>query len=117
MERAETEEAIAIMQAWVDGKTIQYKYRTEHSVWTDIIGIPKWSWIDTQYRVKPRAVYRPYDSPKECLNDLRCDGWLRRREGATYYTRICNLDEHINYQKMFREYTYIDGTPFGLKIS
>lgn len=117
MGRTETEEAIAIMQAWVDGKTIQYRPRIVDSEWIDVVGNPSWSWHNTKYRVKPQVVYRPYSSPKECFDNLRCDGWLKRIEDTTYYTRICNLDKYIDYQRMFKEYTYVDGTPFGLKTS
>lgn len=117
MEKAETKEAIAIMQAWVDGKTIQCREMTTNSAWTDVVGNPIWSWTNTQYRIKPNAVYRPYNSPEECFNDLRCDGWLKRKVGTTDYVRICHLSENVDFWKMFRGYTYIDGTPFGLKIS
>ena len=116
MERAETEEAIAVMQAYVDGKTIQYRPRTVGSEWTDVVGNPNWSWYNNHYRVKPQVKYRPYISPEECFDNLRCDGWLKRREGRVYM-RINRLDMYIDYQKMFKEYTYVDGTPFGLKIS
>lgn len=116
MERAETEEAIAIMQAWVDGKTIQYKPKRIDSVWSDVIGTPEWSWYNNHYRVKPQVKYRPYNSPEECFDNLRCDGWLKRREGKVY-KRIYRLDMYVDYQKLFKEYTYVDGTPFGLKVN
>lgn len=70
MGRAETGEAIAIMQAWVDGKTIQYRNRGCNSEWVDVVGNPVWSWTNTQYRVKPQAVYRPYSSEVECMHDI-----------------------------------------------
>ena len=115
MDKQETRDAVAVMQAWVNGKPIQCMTHFGKT-WHDVDN-PAWDWYNDKYRVKPQAKYRPYSSPEECLNDLRCDGWLRRIEGTTYYMKICSLDEYVDYQRMFREYTYVDGTPFGLKIS
>lgn len=52
--KTETKRRIAVMQAWLDGKTIERSYigdlfsgaweTTEH---------PRWNWDDLDYRVKP----------------------------------------------------------------
>jgi hypothetical protein len=47
----ETKEAIKVMQAWVDGRAIEYEmfkdtqWRTEDK--------PHWNWLNTTYRIKP----------------------------------------------------------------
>ena len=116
MNRQKSHEAIAVMQAFIDGKPIEWKNRNESS-WQDLTGNPIWDWYKLEYRVKPQDIYRVYKSPEECFNDLRCDGWIKRKEGTTYYTRISRLDEYVDYQKLFKEYTYADGTPFGIKVN
>lgn len=46
-----TEEKIEVMQAWVDGETIQVKDCLDVE-WRD--SDPGWNWVDYDYRVKPR---------------------------------------------------------------
>ena len=48
-----TEEMIAVMHAFADGKPIQVRLG-EDAEWLDTIA-PKWSWIDYDYRVKPNT--------------------------------------------------------------
>lgn len=52
-----TKEKIAVMQAYEDGKTIQFRHRTSDPAakWHDILRpiIPDWAWPRTDYRVKP----------------------------------------------------------------
>lgn len=47
-----TEEKIAVMQACVDGKTIQI-CPSGRSNWSDTKIPPQWNWVDFNYRVKP----------------------------------------------------------------
>ena len=47
-----TEEQIEVMQAFVDGKQIQFK--NEFSIdWIDLDSSPSWAWGILDYRVKP----------------------------------------------------------------
>ena len=54
MNREETKKAIEVMQAYVDGKTIQV-YDDDHLTWIDSIG-PAWNWNFGSYRVKPEPL-------------------------------------------------------------
>lgn len=49
-----TEEMVAVMQAFVAGKKIQQKFLHEDE-WMDI-DEPEWSWCDFEYRVKPECI-------------------------------------------------------------
>jgi hypothetical protein len=50
-----TKDMIQVMQAFLDGKTIEYKY--EQNQWNEIIGSePIWDWGNFDYRVKPEPV-------------------------------------------------------------
>ena len=78
MTKDDTKKAIEIMQAYVDGKTIQV-YDEDHSTWVDSIG-PAWHWGFSSYRVKPE--------PLECwvrvLNDRKCSTCHDSQEDAAF---------------------------------
>lgn len=64
MNRKETAERIKIMQAFVDGKQIEF---------TDCMGRwceaknPSWNWdSERKYRIKPEPKYRPFKDAEEC---------------------------------------------------
>ena len=62
MNKAQTEEAIKVMQAWIEGKTIQYRsYR--HTEWVELTS-PIWDWDCGEYRIKPEplVIYVVMDS-------------------------------------------------------
>lgn len=60
MNKEQTKQAIAVMQGFVDGKTIQYSpYDNGH--WATCAGFPVWEWNKSNYRIKPEVVkYRRY---------------------------------------------------------
>ncbi len=66
-----TQEKIAIMQAYVDGKTIQYDNNTGHMYgWTDL-KTPNWNWDLCDYRIKPepRKIYMYYGDSR-CFHNI-----------------------------------------------
>ena len=121
---------LPIIQAWVDGKTIQ--------VWTND------TWIDeeypsffeelSQFRIKPEPKYRPFESLEECWNEMlkhQPFGWLIEKVNKKEMVHIgriydipnnafitLSIDESHNYSSghFFRTYTFADGTPFGIKL-
>lgn len=52
--RKTTEQMIEVMQAFADGKTIQYRLRNKEGNWWDIKE-PMWAWDTSDYRVKPEV--------------------------------------------------------------
>lgn len=46
-----TQEKIAVMQAHVDGKKVQFKL-AKASAWSDCT-VPLWGWSEYDYRIKP----------------------------------------------------------------
>lgn len=90
MTRDETIAAIAVMQAFVDGNTVQFKSPIDDS-WSDLAADqlsetwPVWNWCGATYRVKPEprvifatayvregspygGIYRSKDEATEWLN-------------------------------------------------
>ena len=60
MNKEQTKQAIAVMQGYVEGKTIQYRY-DEKQEWKTLSLFPNWNWLEADYRIKPEvAKYRRY---------------------------------------------------------
>ena len=75
MRREYTADCIKVMQAYVEGKQIQYK---DDEVWIDIDD-PDWDWHNWEYRIKPEPNYRPFRDSEECWQEMlkhQPFGWL-----------------------------------------
>jgi hypothetical protein len=64
----QTKEAIRIMQAFVDGKEVEYWY---YETWVKI-HVPRWNWGNTEYRIKPAAKLRPWTA-----DEVPLGAWMR----------------------------------------
>lgn len=127
MTREETKQLITVMQAYVDGKQIQYT-DVETEDWTDTES-PEWK-PEYDYRVKPKPTYRPYRNLKECFRDMKNHepfGYIRQKQKGDLEFIIGTLTDGGEYLKLsvshisrlntvFERYTYFDGSPFGIKI-
>jgi len=67
MTKEETKERIAVMQAYVDGKEIEF-WDDEDPVWC-LTSSPAWD-PSLKYRIKPTPKYRPFESAEECWNEM-----------------------------------------------
>jgi len=97
----ETKEAIKVMQAWVDGKQVQYEmfknteWRTEDK--------PHWNWLHYTYRIKPTATLRPWTADEVPLGmqarnrEYPKTRWLiDRTSGEENRKDWCEKYEHSN---------------------
>lgn len=57
MNTEETKEAIRVMQAFVDGKEVEYK---RHDGFWMLTTLPLWNWNSIEYRRKPAAKLRSW---------------------------------------------------------
>ena len=119
---------IALMQAYVDGKQIQYFNRLEGK-WEDTTD-PRWS-QGSSYRIKPEPNYRPFRDVEECWQEMqkhRPFGWIKDKNDGHYsmITKV-NADfdkKHIaisginiwTLSETMCDYTFADGEPFGINI-
>ena len=71
MTREQTIEAIRVMQAFVDGKEVEYQIRGGH--WVAAMP-PNWNWPNTQYRIKPTATLRPWTA-----DEVPLGAWMRSK--------------------------------------
>lgn len=130
MTREEAKELLPIIQAWAEGKNIQYLSDGE---WRDINQADVTCYPD-KYRIKPEPKYRPFKTKEECWNEMMKHqpfGWLKSKKNGRFRCigEVCGSDEFETVyialstseslsrssDSMFEQYTFDDGTPFGIK--
>ena len=121
MTRDDAKKLLPIIQAYVEGKNIQYEVDIDR--WEDIENPSFKSFI--KYRIKPEPKYRPFKTQEECWNEMlkhQPFGWVKSprgelfcidkvfEEGIVYKHSSCHFNEYLEGQ-----YSFVDGTPFGIK--
>ena len=132
MTRDEAKQMLPIIQAYAEGKTIEV--RDIEGTWSGKKEYElKFDCHPANYRIKPEPKYRPFKLGEECWNEMlqhQPFGWLRRtdEEGAPGYEQIYSVisgsllieDNDIDSGRLFQsvmgDYTFADGTPFGIKV-
>ena len=112
MERKNTKELLPVITAFADGKEIQFFHR---GVWNDVPN-PKFDEEAFLYRVKPEPKYRPFKSVEECWNEMQKHqpvGWLKSK--TTLQLNTYEISEYSDWERRFNNYTFADGTPYGIK--
>ena len=132
MTREEAKELLPIIQAFAEGKTIEIYNNTE---WQDlIIESIKFDCKPSCYRIKPEPKYRPFKTKEECWNEMQKHqpfGWLKSKKNGRFHCigevlwsdefKIVNIalstSESLSRSSdsVFDEYTFADGTPFGIR--
>ena len=121
MTREETRKAVKVMEAYANGKKIQYL--DNNNKWIDIHN-PSFDWYDYAYRIKPEPKYRPFKNQEECWNEMHKHldfGWLREKESGYLFNTIAVFDSirikenAYNYSLVFKRFEFLDGAPFGVK--
>lgn len=125
MDRNQAKKLLPIIQAYVEGKQIQHLYNE----WKDIDVLDIDLAVNPElYRIKPESKYRPFANAEECWTEmLRHEpfGWVKGKE--THKFLVCKAlgnilffigigDKPYNYNEVLRDYTFADGTPFGVKV-
>ena len=131
MDRNQAKEFYPFLQAFAEGKAIEC--RTKPSAvkgsdipndWTEMTEIEFWN--NTEYRIKPEPKYRPFKDAEECWAEMLKHhpfGWVKDKETPKFLVckALGNLffigieDKPYNYKEVSRDYTFVDGTPFGIK--
>ena len=103
------------MQAFAEGKTLQYRVNKENDEWKDINN-PAFNDAPSEYRIKPEPKYRPFKNRDECWNEMMKHqpfGWLINRDAQ--YINPLSIGDGKDFVNWFNLYTFADGTPFGVK--
>lgn len=124
MTREETKELLPIMQAFAEGKIIEY--RNIHGQWVET---DQPIWGGYKLRIKPEFKYRSFKSQEECWNEMLKHhpfGWLKIKDTDEY----CDMAKIFDYSgeakmsvsagvftlpQSFEHFVFVDGTPFGIK--
>ena len=123
MTREEMKYFLPIVHAWAEGKTIQYNF---DDVWRDVdIDLNLTHDDISKYRIKAEPKYKPFKSKEECWEEMQKHqpfGWIKSPNGKlfcidtitdvgiTNIHRTCQFSDYLE-----TNYTFADGTPFGVK--
>ena len=129
MTREEAKEMLPIIQAWADGKTVDWY--DEDIGWRasgftlDFDKNPKYFRIKSELESK----YRPFKSQEECFDEMMKHqpfGWFRSTCNKNL-SNIVGIDDNgmkitntlykskVTYDSAFTFLKFVDGTPFGIK--
>ena len=116
-----------ILQAIVDGKTIQHKTINREWYDTNVASLDHLVTYYKDYRIKPEPKYRPFENAEECWAEMQKHqpfGWVKDRNGSKFV--IENVDSGgfvevyddgtCSLKEVFENRTFADGTPFGVKV-
>ncbi len=87
----DTKRAINVMNAWCEGRVIQYK--TRDGEWEDYGSIddntiaPSWNWVEIDYRIKPEPRTFWLVEEAEC--------WYPTKREAENFKAFCGVDYKI----------------------
>ena len=139
MTREEAKEMLPIIKAFAEGKTIQL---FTNGIWEGAEN-PSFEEL-SRYRIKPEPKYRPFETQEECWNEMMKHqpfGWIYCKNDSCYYC-IISVDEgkielspdmyphsettpkeyylensYVDFATALEdyEYTFADGTPFGIR--
>ena len=134
MNRKQAKEFYPIMQAFAEGRVIECRTRT----WELNKG---WQYLTTwketeelkfqdtyEYRVKPEQKYRPFKDAEECWAEMQkhhLSIWVKLKDTESGYYILKGIASQViigfnetpfSYKKAFEDYTFADGTPFGVKV-
>ena len=131
MTREEAKRRAELYSALADGKTIQVLISSGE--WKDV-KIDELTCIseNISFRIKPEPKYRPFKSQEECWSEMlkhQPFGWIKsiKKQEKVHIGRVfevkdfalitLSINEGINNNSsyFFNEYTFADGTPFGIK--
>lgn len=137
MDRNQAKEFYPILQAFAEGRTIECRTKPSSIKGTDVpndwvemkeIGF----WGNIEYRIKPdskaEAKYRPFANAEECWEVMMKHqpfGWVKLKDTESGYYLLKGIASQVvigfnenpfSYKKVFEDYTFDNGTPFGVKI-
>lgn len=127
MDRNQAKTLSPIIQAFSEGKPIQSRcIKGDTSLWYDDEA-PSFD-DDFEYRIKPESKYRPFNNAEECWAEMQKYqpfGWVKLKDTESGYYMLKGIASQVvigfnetpfSYKKVFEDYTFADGTPFGVKI-
>ena len=126
MNRKEAKELMPIIQAFAEGKTIQYyDSLIDIADWEDCEN-PNFENLTYKFRIKPEPTYRPFVNAEECWQEMQKHhpfGWVKSTlfKDLALVKRVTTLYVEINrdiidYKDALEKFTFADETNFGVKV-
>lgn len=113
----DTKEKIAIMQAFVDKKTVEY-YTEEFNIWLKVVS-PIWNWEKWEYRIKPELQYQRFDF----TDAEKLIGKVVKSKNNDYIGMIkCAYadnnfivigESRVGYDRLFTDFLFLDDSICG----
>lgn len=126
MTREEAKQLLPIIQAFSEGKEIEGLYKGTKSPWFKIKDMDFNEGII--FRIKPEPKYRPFANAEECWQEMlkhQPFGWVKMKDTESGYYILKGIANQVviglnetpfSYKKVFEDYIFADGTPFGVKV-
>lgn len=130
MTRERCKKLLPILQAYAEGKEIQWNDNGEWKTVDEILA------SGCEYRIKPEEKFRPYKNCEEMIKDFKqkkqFEGfayhvpmiWVKDENATSLITdfgvegdneRVCLGAENYDMEELFNDFTYLDGSPVGAK--
>lgn len=128
MNRKEAAELLPIIKAFAEGKDIEYRSKGFNEDWKKVTQIPALSFKSFEYRIKPEPTYRPFANAEECWAEMQKHqpvGFMKFKDTESGYYMLTGIargvgvginDSLFSYDRVFDDYTFADGLPFGVKV-
>lgn len=128
MNRKEAAELLPIIQAFSEGRTIEFKDKRFKDKWDEMSEFPDFSFKSFEFRIKPKLKYRPFKNTEECWAEMQKHqpvGFMKFKDTESGYYMLTGIsrgvgvginDSLFSYDRVFDDYTFADGTPFGIKV-
>lgn len=113
MTRENVKKLLPIIKAYSEGKEIEFL--NLGGKW-ELLTDPNFDGEPFQYRIKSEPKYRPFKNVEECLNEMSKHqpfGWYKYNNND--YNLVTHLDNSTDFKYRFKNYLFVDGTPFGIK--
>lgn len=118
-----------ILQAIVDGKTIQHETINREWYDTNVASLDHLVTYYNDYRIKPEPKYRPFKDAEECWTEMlkhQPFGWVKDKKDVHHRVLITAVDDDTcgmslngnaawSLSGIMDLFTFADGTPFGIK--
>ena len=140
MTREEAKTMLPIIQAFAEGKEIEFRSKGFDEEWKKVNEIPGLSYSSFDYRIKPEPKYRPFKDADECWQEMlkhQPFGWVKEKGDKPSYELLACVSENdeapisfavygslgmgiidrpsIEFNEIFNAFTFADGAPFGVK--
>lgn len=128
MDRKEAVELSPYIKAFGEGKEIEMRSKNPQAQLNGWTKMDEFIFGNFEYRIKPESKFRPFKDAEECWAEMKKHepfGWVKlkatgkyfiHKAVGSYFAVVGISDRPTNYDELLKEYTFADGTPFGVKV-